>query len=103
MNSSKLNLTFALLALCSGMSTNPVAAQEATEAPVSRAEVLADLQIWRESGLAAAQTGDSSDPQSPQYVQSLARYNALRGSAMFTELVERIARQRSESGLTARR
>jgi hypothetical protein len=81
------------------------AAEEANNAPapeVTRAEVLADLTIWRESGLADAQSGESaSDPVSPNYLAALNRYQALRASPQFALLVQRIAHERGEKAQIA--
>ena len=61
----------------------------------SRAEVLADLQIWRESGMAALQ--DVGDGQhgyiDPRYSAALAKYQELRASPRFAELVEKFSRK----------
>lgn len=88
------------IGLCS-----PSAAEEANNAPaaeVSRAEVMADMVIWRESGLAAAQSGESaSDPVSPNYLAALGRYHALRTAPQFAQLVQRIASERGEKGQVA--
>ncbi len=56
--------------------------------PLSRAEVLADLQIYRESGLAAfdRSEGDFSR-SSPDYVAARARYEALKHGDRYQTLV----------------
>ena len=60
--------------------------------------VLADLQIWRESGLARAQSaGDGeADTNSASYRQAEARYVALRKAPSFAALVARMAMERGE-------
>ena len=64
---------------------------------LSRAEVLADLEIWRRSGLAGLQRGEASpDTFSPQYREAHARYVAMRSSPEFAALVQSIARDRGE-------
>jgi hypothetical protein len=63
---------------------------------LSRAEVLADLQIWQESGLADLQRIDMPDVYSAQYQRASARYAALRKSTHFAELVQSIAAKRGE-------
>jgi hypothetical protein len=56
---------------------------------VSRAEVLADITIYRESGLADLNRIDAVDFFSPQYVRAQARYADLRRSPRFAALVHR--------------
>lgn len=74
------------------------AADESAPAPaaeVSRAEVLADLVIWRESGMANLHSGESvSDPVRPDVLAAMERYAGLRASPQFAALVQRIARER---------
>jgi len=59
----------------------------------SRAEVLADLQIWRESGLAALEgVGEGKYTQTdPQWYAAQARYEQLRSSPHYAELVQKFA------------
>lgn len=94
---SKLTSALATL-LCAGSTTLACATETAdtAAAPVSRAEVLADLQIWRESGLQALQEGEESAVYTPRHDAALARYAALRASPSFGALVHRIAQQRGE-------
>jgi hypothetical protein len=101
MNTLKFNLMICSALLSLGMNMTRAAEQDAAPAPAARAEVLADLEIWRESGLALAQSGDAFDPQTPFYRESLARYQAMRTSPQFAERVDRIARQRGETGQVA--
>jgi hypothetical protein len=63
---------------------------------LSRAEVLADIQIWRESGLAELQHSDMPDVYSAEYQRASAKYQALRKSPRFAELVQSIAAKRGE-------
>ena len=64
---------------------------------LSRAEVLADLEIWRRSGLADLQRGEASpNTFSPQYREAHARYLAMRSSPEFAARVQSIARERGE-------
>lgn len=101
----KTHQTFAA-ALLTVVASLAAMAQEAgppPEAPLSvstltRAEVLADLQIYRESGLANL---DSSAPtfidwNSREYARASARYTQLRASPYFATLVQRIAARRAE-------
>ena len=66
------------------------------ESTLTRAEVLADLQLWNESGLAALTRRESYDAFSTAYRQAEARYRALRSSPRYAELVQRIAERRGE-------
>jgi hypothetical protein len=63
---------------------------------LSRAEVLADIQIWRESGLAELQHADMPDVYSAQYQRASAKYAALRKSPYFATLVQSIAAKRGD-------
>lgn len=64
---------------------------------LSRAEVLADLALWKRSGMAALDRGEASpSPASPEYRAAHARYVALRNSPEYTALVKEIAGQRGE-------
>jgi hypothetical protein len=68
------------------------------ESTLTRAEVLADLQIWRESGLAALSRGEAGyNVFTLAYRQAQARYRALRASPRYAELVQRIAQERGEN------
>ena len=61
---------------------------------VTRAEVLADLQVYRESGLAEVDRGESQDTTSAAYAQAKAKYEQLRGSSHYNDLVQQIAARR---------
>lgn len=66
----------------------PAAAAGAAMQPgVSRAEVLADLQLYRESGFAELDRADVPAWESPAYKEAAARYAALRASPRYAELV----------------
>jgi len=69
--------------------------------PRSRAEVIADLEIYRRSGLAELDHKESPDAFSNAYIAAQARYQALRASAEFRQLVARIARERGDDQATA--
>ncbi|WP_251779595.1 DUF4148 domain-containing protein [Caldimonas mangrovi] len=70
---------------------------------LTRAEVLADLEIWRRSGLAAQGRGEASpDFFSEEYRQAHARYAAMKASPEFAALVQTIARERGETVLAGR-
>ena len=63
----------------------------------SRAEVLADLQVWQDAGLAAEQWGEAGpEVFAARYQQAEARYQAMRAAPAFAALVARIARVRGE-------
>jgi hypothetical protein len=100
MNASKLFLIPLAIATAAGvgMAQSVQAQDAATEAPLSRAEVLANMQIWRESGSADLQSSESaSDPTRPEYIAAMARYRALRASPEFAQRVARIERERAAS------
>jgi hypothetical protein len=64
---------------------------------VSREEVLAELQIWREAGLDQLERGETgADVNSVAYQRAAAKYAELRNSPQFDERVEQIARQRGK-------
>lgn len=104
MNASKTTSLICSAVLAIGLCST-TAAEEANNAPaaeVSRAEAMADIVIWRESGLADAQSGESaSDPVSQNYIAALNRYQALRAAPQFALLVQRIARERDEKAQMA--
>jgi hypothetical protein len=58
----------------------------------TRAEVLADLQIWRESGLQQFEGfGEGPNGFDPRYQAALAKYEELRASPRYAELVAKFA------------
>jgi hypothetical protein len=65
--------------------------------PRSRAEVLAELEIYRRSGLAELERGEHTNPFSHAHRVASARYAAMRSSTEFTSLVQAIAQHRGES------
>jgi hypothetical protein len=61
---------------------------------LSRAEVIADYHIWRLAGLEALHRGDPSpNTESLQYRQALAKYQWLRASPQFTQMVAELSRR----------
>lgn len=60
----------------------------------TRAEVLADLQVYRESGLEALERGEAVAYQSAEYAAAQAKYTQLRSSPYYATLVQRFASQR---------
>lgn len=69
---------------------------------VSRAEVMADAQIWRESGLALLDAGEAPDRDSAAYRQAQAKYDELRASPYFAALVQRFGAEPQRLAQNAR-
>lgn len=64
---------------------------------LSRAEVLAELKVWQDAGLAAEQWGEAGpEVFAARYQQAEARYQAMRLAQAFAALVARIERARGE-------
>lgn len=72
---------------------------QAAPARLSRAEVLADLQVYGESGLAKLASGEAPDTGSVAYQRAQANYAQLRHAPSFATRVQRIEARRGE-GLT---
>jgi len=68
-----------------------------TVSTLTRAEVLADLQIYRESGLDDLDRGEAVDPSSAAHARAEAKYAQLRASPYYATLVQRIASRRGEA------
>jgi hypothetical protein len=93
--------TTAAVGLSRGNSAPPAYATRAVPEPaagLSRAEVIADLQIWRASGLADLQR----DPSylgffDRGYLAAVDRYQRQRSSPEFAALVRSIAERRGEA------
>jgi hypothetical protein len=118
MSSTPSYLKIAALALAGVM---PLAqAQEATpddwQTPVaatarpelSRAAVLAEVELWQSSGLAALERSESGQPATApalaqRAAQAQSRYDAARAAPEFRALVLNIARQRGDLLLLAGR
>jgi len=66
----------------------------------SRAEVLADLEIYRASGLSELESHNTVDFTSPRYEEARLIYAGLRQQPGFQRLVMAIARQRGEAPAT---
>lgn len=104
MNTSIIKCLLLSATLAAAFTTTQTAtAAEAPEVPKTRAEVIADTQIWRESGLAALQETDSTDFHTDAYLQAQRRYERTHASPRFAELVEQIARERGERVVAASR
>lgn len=85
---------FAALTAVSGVALakdNPTTQPINTPSQVSRAEVLADLQIYRESGLAAVEQSESYGYDIQRAEQARAKYAQLRRSPYFASLVQQYA------------
>ena len=61
---------------------------------LTRAELIADVMIWRASGLAELhnQGERAVDPISLEYARVSARYNHMRASPQFAVLVDQVSR-----------
>lgn len=81
------------------LSTGTAMAQCAAEPQrlPSRAEVLADLEIYQRSGLRTAEQQDLQQYRGSSYQAALARYQALRRSPEFAARVAAIAERRGET------
>lgn len=91
-----------VVALVSLAAAGTVLAQDSTAvAPttskLTRAEVIADLSLWKRAGLQAYQGGESHDTFSPAYERSLAEYQRLRNGPEYLAEVRRIANERGET------
>ena len=69
-----------------------------TQSQKSRAEVLADLQIYRESGLAAADRTEDFDLNPGQRAKAEARYAELKASPKYAQLVQQFAAKEAAKG-----
>ena len=109
MNALKTKLALAAATMAMALTTTVSArAAEIDDAAaakqLTRAEVMADLQIWRESGLAQWQgLDDPSACMTPQYLQSQARYQRMRASPQFAVLVEQLGGPSAEPVVAAQR
>ena len=69
-----------------------------TQSQKSRAEVLADLQIYRESGLAAVDRTEDSSLELNQRAKAQARYAELKASPKYAQLVQQFAAKEAAKG-----
>ena len=67
----------------------------------SRAEVIAELEVWQRSGLARLERSYEPDIYSEQYRVAQARFNAMRTSPQFAARVQAIASARGETSTVA--
>jgi hypothetical protein len=72
---------------------------------LTRAEVTADLLIWRASGLSDLHSPGrrSVDTDTLEYAQAMAKYTQMRASPQFAELVDQINRGVPTRALVAAR
>jgi hypothetical protein len=66
----------------------------------TRAEVIADLEVYRASGLADLDGREGTEFASVAYAKASQRYAELRKSAAFEQRVAQIARERGEDPMT---
>ncbi|ANH68092.1 DUF4148 domain-containing protein [Mitsuaria sp. 7] len=71
-----------------------------TQSQKSRAEVLADLEIYRESGLAAVDRTEDFDLSAGQRAKAQARYAELKSSPTYAALVQRFAAKDAKGSTT---
>ena len=85
-------------ALCSVYVTTARADDAAVPAsPLTRAEVLADLEVWQLAGMPGLARGDADmDLHSAEYRAAHAKYQQMVESPDFAQRVIRIARKRGE-------
>ena len=84
-----------VFSICITLAVDAVAQTPQATGGKSRAEVRADTEIWKESGLAALDMAGeiTPDPSTPQYRAAKARYEALRQSPQFAERVKKYEQQ----------
>ncbi|MGJ7485976.1 DUF4148 domain-containing protein [Variovorax sp. LT2P21] len=57
---------------------------------LSRAEVQADLNLWRRAGLETASLADTNDSTSPAHAKQVAAYQRARQSGVYTAELQRV-------------
>lgn len=72
----------------------------AEERPLSRAEVIADMQVWNEAGV-PPMLQHRDGPRHPEFLAAFAKYRQLRTDPAFEKRVDAIARERGELLKTA--
>lgn len=102
-----MNVKSLVLAVAAAAALTPAFAQEQVfdsskvVSTRSRAQVLAELELYRASGLAELERHDSIDFTSPAYQLAQRLYTGLRTSSNFDRVVKAIATQRGEIMNTA--
>ncbi|TXI20364.1 MAG: DUF4148 domain-containing protein [Roseateles sp.] len=94
-----LALTAAASAQAHGAADTATSLAAYTPHTLSRAEVIADLEVYRRSGLAALDAQDSPNVYGSDYLQAQARYQALRHDPAFQARVAMLARERGETAM----
>ena len=61
-----------------------------TTGTLSRAEVQADLNLWRRAGLETASLADTAQSNAPVYAQQVAAYQRARQSGVYTAELQRV-------------
>jgi len=104
MNATKTLIASALIALSAA--AVPAFAQSyshldpITAGQKSRAEVLADLEIYRDSGLAAVDRTEDFTLNASQRAKAEARYAELKASPRYAALVQRFAAKEGKGAVT---
>jgi hypothetical protein len=102
---SALLATLAAVAIPAMAADSPRTSQNepasTTGRPVTRAEVLADLQIYRESGLAQADLSEGFGLDQKRRAQAEAKYAQLRQSAYYASLVKRYGGNEADTDVAA--
>lgn len=75
----------------------------AAGASLSRAEVLAELNLWNRAGLNQANAGDHNDVADPAYAQRLAAYQRLRSGPEYVAEVQRLGGSVNTAGAASQR
>jgi Domain of unknown function (DUF4148) len=70
-------------------------AAPATERPLTRAEVIADMQVWNEAGV-PGMLQHRDGPQHRDFLAAFAKYEQMRAAPEFAQRVAAIARERGE-------
>jgi len=99
---AKIILAVAVL----GFATLTQTAQAQTAAPSSdrgltRAEVQADLALWRRAGLDMAGEADGFDPTNPDYQRRLATYQRWRGGPEYMAELKQLQGRQVAASTTA--
>jgi hypothetical protein len=104
---SALLATLAAVAIPAMATDNPRTAQDnaasTTGRPLTRAEVLADLQIYRESGLAQVNLPENFGYDQKRRAEAEAKYAQLRQSAYYASLVKRYGGSETDTDVAAAR
>jgi len=105
---SALLATLAAIAIPAMAADNPRTAQQADTAstagrPLTRAEVLADLQIYRESGLAQVNLPENFGYDQKRRAEAEAKYAQLRQSSYYAALVKRYGGNEADTDVAAAR